>query len=130
MNNEKRLKKYTGSLISELSKYLRKGMKVKADIYPAVGEGAIIELEINERNESRIKIMPSSPRINDALSKIEQRLIEGNVQGITFRGTNLYLEGKRILLIKGEDDHGEWSNAAVLEDVKRIVSPRGDRNGR
>lgn len=130
MNNQKHLKKYTNSVIVELSKYLRKGMKIKAKIYPVTSEGALIELVINENNQSNIEISPTVPRVNDALNKVEQNLISGNIQGVTFKGTNLYMDGKRILIIKGEDAHHEWSNAAVREDIKRIVSPRGDGNAR
>ena len=130
MNNQKHLKKYTNSVIVELSKYLRKGMKIKAKIYPVTSEGALIELVINENNQSNIEISSTVPRVNDALNKVDQNLISGNIQGVTFKGTNLYMDGKRILIIKGEDTHNEWSNAAVQKDIKRIVSPRGDGNAR
>lgn len=125
MNNQKKLKKYTRSLVSSLSKYIKKGMSLSATIHPTNGEGAIIELLIEESNNSEIKLLDSVPRINDTLEKVDQRLIGGNIQEVTFRGTNLYMDGNRILIIKGEDVHHEWSNAAVSEDIKRIVSPKG-----
>ena len=49
-------------------------------------------------------------------------MIGGNIEGVKFGGTNLYLEGNRILIIKGEDDPSSWSNNAVIEDVQRVVS--------
>ncbi|WP_418608943.1 hypothetical protein ACNSN2_07255 [Pseudoalteromonas sp. US3C1013] len=125
MNNQKKLKKYTGSLLSSLSRYIKKGMNLSATVYPANDEGAIIEILIEESKKNEITIVDSVPRINDTLEKVDQRLIGGNIQGVTFRGTNLYMDGNRILIIKGEDAHNEWSNAAVSEDVKRIVSPKG-----
>jgi hypothetical protein len=128
MNNQKKLKKYTGSLISGLSKYIKKGMQISATVHPASDEGAVIELVIEEKKKSEISFLASVPRVNDTLEKVDQRLIGGDIQGVSFRGTNLYMEGSRILIIKGEDTHGEWSNAAVSEDIKRIVSPKGGSN--
>ena len=50
-------------------------------------------------------------------------MIGGNIQGVTFRGTNLYMDGHRIVLIKGEDEHSLWSNKAAINDVAQVVSP-------
>lgn len=105
MDNQKKLKKYTDSFIDELSPYLKKGFQVSATIYPASGEGALIEFEIHEGKRSDITIVTTVPRINDTLESIDQRMIGGNIQGVTFRGTNLYMDGQRIVIIKGEDDH-------------------------
>lgn len=125
MNNQKKLKKYAQSFIKELSNHLNKGFKANATIHPADAEGAIIEFEIHEGRRSEVNILESVSRINDTLEKIDQRMIGGNIQGVTFRGTNLYMDGQRIVIIKGDDAHNEWSNSAVTEDVRRVVSPKG-----
>jgi hypothetical protein len=124
MNNQKKLKKYAQSFIQELSNHLNKGFKVNATIHPADAEGAIIEFEIHEGRRSEVNILDSVPRINNTLERIDQRMIGGNIQGVTFRGTNLYMDGQRIVIIKGDDAHNEWSKSAATEDVKRVVSPK------
>lgn len=125
MENQKKLKKYTNAFIDALSPYLKKGFQVSATIHPASGEGAVIEFEIHEGKRSDITIVSTVPRINDTLEKIDQRMIGGNIQGVTFRGTNLYMDGQRIVIIKGEDEHAFWSNNAASEDVDRVVLPKG-----
>lgn len=125
MENQKKLKKYTNAFIDALSPYLKKGFQVSATIHPASGEGAVIEFEIHEGKRSDITIVSTDPRVNDTLENIDQRMIGGNIQGVTFRGTNLYMDGQRVVIIKGEDEHTFWSNKAAGEDVGRVVSPKG-----
>jgi len=125
MDNLKKLKKYTNSLIDALLPYLKRGYQVSATIHPASGEGAVVELNIHESIRSDITIVNTVPRINDTLETIDQKMIVGNIQGVTFKGTNVYMEDQRIILIKGEDDHNYWSNKAVSEDINRIVPQRG-----
>jgi hypothetical protein len=48
--------------------------------------------------------------------------VSGNLEKVKFGGTNLYLEGNRILVIKGENKSSEWSGNAVITDVQRVVS--------
>ncbi len=124
MNNQKKLKNYTNLFIDVLSPYLKKGFQLSATIHPAIGEGAIIEFEINEGKRSNITFNSARQTINEVLENIDQRLIGGNIQGLRFGGTNLYMEGQRIIIIKGEDDQEQWSNKAVIDDVNRVVSPR------
>ena len=124
MENQKKLKKYTNSFIDALAPNLKKGFQVSATIHPASAEGAIIEFEIHEGKRSDITIINTVPRINDTLENIDQRMIGGNIQGVTFRGTNLYMDGQRIVIIKGEDEHNHWSYKAVIDDVAQVVSPK------
>ena len=124
MDNHKKLKKYTNSFIDALTSYLKKGFQVSATIHPASGEGAVIEFEINEGKRSDITILNTVPRVNDTLENIDQKMIGGNIQGVTFRGTNLYMDGQRIVILKGENDHSFWSNKSAGEDVRNVVSPK------
>ena len=123
MQNKKLLIKYTNSFIDELTPYLKKGFQVYATIHPAKGEGAVIEIEIEKGKRSEITFLSVISRVNDTLEKIDQKLIGGNIQGVTFRGTNLYMEGQRIVILKGQDEHSFWNNNAAREDVKNVVSP-------
>ena len=126
MDNHKKLKKYTNSFIDALEPYLKKGFQVSATIHPSSGEGAVIEFEIHEGKRSDITIISTVPRVNNTLENIDQRMIGGNIQGVKFGGTNLYMDGQRIVIIKGEDDHSYWNNKAAINDVGDVVSPEGD----
>lgn len=124
MNNHKKLKKYTESFMRSLARYLKKGLNVSATIHPANSGGAIIEFDITEKNRNEIKIIDTVPSINVTLERIDQRMIGGNIQGVTFLGTNVYMDGNRIVIIKGEDDYEHWGNKAVVDDINRIISPK------
>ena len=107
-----------------LARYLKKGLNVSATIHPANSGGAIIEFDITEKNRNEIKIIDTVPSINVTLERIDQRMIGGNIQGVTFLGTNVYMDGNRIVIIKGEDDYEHWGNKAVVDDINRIISPK------
>jgi hypothetical protein len=128
MNNQKQLKKYANRFIERIKPSIRSGYDILAKIYPANSQGAILEFEIIQAKKSSVEIKPNADSINSSLKGIEQHLIGGNIDGVRFSGTNLYMEGNRILLIKGDDKHEEWSNAAVEDDIQRILSPRGGRS--
>ena len=48
--------------------------------------------------------------------------MSGNIENVSFGGTNIYMEANRVLLIKGEDQPKHWDGNAVIEDVRRVVS--------
>ena len=127
MQNLKKLNSYTNSFISELKSHLKKGFRVSAKIYPASGEGAIIEFLIHDKYRSDISDMKVVSKINDTLKKIDQKMIGGNIDGVTFKGTNLYMDGQRIVVIKGEDEHRFWTKRAAKDDVDRVTSSKGRR---
>lgn len=125
MEDQIKLKKYTNSFIDALSPYLKKGFQISAIVHPATGEGAVIEFEINQEKRSEITIIAAVPSVNDTLGTIEQTMIGGDIENVSFRGTNLYMDGQRIIIIKGEDNINLWNKKAANDDVMRIVSPRG-----
>lgn len=127
MNNQKQLKKYANRFMERIKPSIRSGYDIIARIYPSNSQGAILEFEIIEAKKPSVEIKPTSDSVNSSLKGIEQRLIGGNIDAVRFSGTNVYLDGNRILLIKGDDKHEEWSNAAVEDDIQRILSPRGER---
>jgi len=101
---------------------LAPGVYVKTIIYPVEGEGAVFEFVFNKEKLGTEEISKLRKSIGNVLSEIPQRLISGNIEGVKFGGTSLYLEGNRILVIKGEDAQDQWSGNAVIEDVRRVVS--------
>jgi hypothetical protein len=126
MNNQKLLKKYANSFIESIKPNIKRGYHVAVNIHPASEKGATIEFEIIDEKKSKIIVVPTVPSVNKTLASIEQRMIGGNLEGVTFAGTNVYMDGNRIVIIKGDDDHNSWSNKAAVNDVKRVVSPKGE----
>lgn len=122
MKRTTRLKKYVELFKRKISQFLAPGIEIRTIIYPVEKQGAVFEFLLNEDNDSTEVIEKTRPTVGRVLSEIPQRMISGNIEGVTFGGTNLYLEGNRILIIKGEDDPSSWSGNAVNEDVQRVIS--------
>jgi len=122
MKKSTQLKKYVELFKKGISRYLATGINIKTIIYPVDAEGAVFEFQFNPDNDSSETIDSIRPTVGRVLSDIPQRMVGGNIEGVKFGGTNLYLEGNRILVIKGEDDPSGWSSKAVVEDVQRVVS--------
>ena len=117
-----RLKKYVELFKRNISQFVPSGIDIKARIYPVEGEGAVFEFLFNKDGDTEEIIEKVRPTVGRVLSEIPQKMVGGNIEGVKFGGTNLYLEGNRILIIKGEDDPSSWSGNAVIDDVKRVVS--------
>jgi hypothetical protein len=122
MKRTPRLKKYVELFNRHLSRYLAGGVSIKSVVYPVESDGAVFEFILNKENDSSEIVKETSATVSSVLSEIPQRMIGGNIEGVKFGGTNLYLEGNRILIIKGEDSPESWDGNAVKEDVKRVVS--------
>jgi len=122
MKKKPRLKKYVELFKRNISSYLSPGVSIKTVIYPVDGQGAVFEFFFNKEGISSEEIKNPRESVGKVLSEIPQRLVGENSEGVKFGGTNLYLEGNRILLIKGEDSPEHWSGSAVIEDVRRVVT--------
>jgi hypothetical protein len=117
-----RLKKYSELFKRNIAKFLTPGVSIKTVIYPVEMGGAVFEFFLNREGVVEEKLEPPRKSVGVVLSQIPQRMIQGNLEGVRFGGTNLYLEGNRILVVKGEDAPSSWSGNAVIEDVERVVS--------
>jgi len=126
MNNHKLLKKYANSFIDSIKPNIKAGYEIAVNIHPSNASGATIEFEIIEDKKSKITVIPSVASVNKTLGVIEQRMIGGNLDGVRFAGTNVYMEGNRIVIVKGEDEHSSWSKRAAEEDAKRVIPPKGE----
>jgi len=122
MRKTTRLKKYVELFKRNILSFLAPGVSVKTIIYPVEGEGAVFEFLFNKDGDESENISKIRKSIGSVLADIPQRIVEGNTEAVKFGGTNLYLEGNRILIIKGEDNNEQWSGNAVIEDVRRVVS--------
>lgn len=117
-----RLKKYSELFNRNIERYLSPGISVQTVIHPVEQDGAVFEFLLNKNGVSSSRLEPPRKSIGNVLSEIPQRMIGGNLEGVRFSGTSLYLEGNRIVVIKGEDDKNSWSGNAVIQDVERVVS--------
>ena len=122
MKKNSRLKKYVELFKRNLENYLAPNIKVKTTIFPVEQQGAVFEFIFNHENDSSEIIKPINETVGSVLQVIPQRFISGNTGGVSFGGTNIYMEGNRLLLIKGEDSPNQWSGVAVQDDVRRVVS--------
>jgi len=116
-----RLKKYAELFRRYLRQYLAAGVKIQTTIYPVDAEGAVFEFLLVQGPEEKEEVRESYATVGRVLSSIPQRIVAGNLDNTHFGGTNLFLEGNRILVIKGEDADSSWSGEAVKDDVKRTV---------
>ena len=64
---------------------------------------------------------PPTASLGKALSQIEQRAFGGNLEGISFGGTNTILEADKLIFIKDATTF-EWSDAAAEKDMNAISS--------
>lgn len=122
MKKTSKLKKYTELFLKNLQKFLAPGVSIQTKIYPVDAQGAVFEFTFNRENKESVEIKPPMPSVGHVLSVVPQRMIAGNVHGVTFGGTNIYMEGDRLLLIKGEDNQASWDGNAAIDDVRRVAS--------
>ena len=120
MTNKTVIQEYINNFRRRIAQFLKPGIGLACNIYPAHSGGAILEFMIEPRIENDDNYMDISPTVTDALSKIKQRAFGGNLRGFIFSGTNVILEENRIILIKDESSD-EWSDNAAQRDVDRVL---------
>lgn len=122
MKTTTKLNKYVELFKRNIQNFLAPGVQISSVTYPVEKEGAVFVFLLNTDGSSVDLVEKVRPSVGKVLSEIPQRMVVGNLEGIRFGGTNLYLEGNRILVIKGENKPSEWTGNAVINDVQRVVS--------
>ncbi|MBF6651201.1 hypothetical protein [Methylobacter sp. BlB1] len=122
MKKSTKLKKYVELFTRNIDRFLAPNVSIKTTIYPVEGPGAIFEFIFNYEGDKSETIAPIKATVGSVLSSIPQRFVAGDIENITFGGTNICMEGNRLLLIKGDDSPPLWSGTTVQEDVLRVVS--------
>ena len=122
MIKHSKLQKYVELFNRKISAYLSNEVSIKTTIHPVVSCGAVFELHLNTESDDSVSITHHQKTVGHVLLSIPQNLFQGNPENVTFKGTNLYLEGDRILIVKGGYSNDEWSGEAVLNDVERVLS--------
>lgn len=122
MNKQSKLKKYAELFRRNIKQFLADGVQIRTIIYPVEQDGAVFEFLLNKNNDSSVMVSRTHPSVGAVLTVIPQKIISGNLESVRFGGTNIALEGNRILVIKGEDSVEYWTGNAVMSDVNRVVS--------
>lgn len=122
MKTTTKLNKYVELFKRNIQNFLAPGVQISSVAYPVEKEGAVFEFILSTDGNTIDRVEKVRPSVGNVLSEIPQRMVAGNLEGIRFGGTNLYLEGNRILVIKGENKPSEWTGNAVINDVQRVVS--------
>lgn len=126
MNRKELLKKYAVKFSSGLTHKLRSDVQPDLVIHPTTGTGAVVEVKLvkaHRRKAGVVTFEADAPSVNHVLKKIPQKFIAGNIDNVQFSGTNISLEGNRILLIKGDDQH--WSESDAAADLSRVLGAHG-----
>lgn len=122
MKRNSRLKKYVELFKRYISEFLADGVAIRSVIHPVEADGAVFEFFLNVDGDDSERIEAVRPSIGTVLSEIPQNMFGGDISQIRFGGTNLYLEGNRVVVIKGEDEDSAWIGNVIREDVMRVVS--------
>lgn len=114
------IEQYVKQFEGRLSSRLKPGIGVSAIVHPAASQGAVLEFRLETNIARTVNYQPEAVTVNEALKGVEQALVGGDISNVRFSGTNISLQGNRIVLIKGEDALEEWSNEAADSDFQRI----------
>lgn len=105
-----------------MSDYLAQGVSVSSKIHPVESGGAVFEFYLNDSSDESEAFQRVRKSVGQVLGEIPQRMFAGDPSHIKFGGTNLYLEGNRIVVIKGDDEPASWQGDGIRNDVARVVS--------
>jgi hypothetical protein len=125
MKDRKVIQEYVNNFRRRIAQFLKPGIGLICNVYPAESGGAILEFMIGPgvQNDDIYKEVNST--IGRALTQIKQRAFGGNLDGFVFGGTNVILEDNRIIFIK-DDSLAEWSDSAAQRDLTRVL-PRAEK---
>jgi hypothetical protein len=115
------LQDYVNNFRRRISRVLKPGIGLSAKVYPAQQGGAVIQFSFEPSGSNDDDFEPVSQSVNEILKAVPQNLVGGNIDAVKFKGTNISMEPKRILIIKGEDDLSEWDDEAARRDFERII---------
>lgn len=116
---EELLKDYINTVQGILRKNLRKHIGMEFHVYPAK-QGGVVEVKLGKDTIDKVFYEKIEANVNDILKYVPQKLISGDIDRVQLVGTNISLEGDRILFIKGQDS--EWGSDAAKEDIARILN--------
>ncbi|HFD31239.1 MAG TPA: hypothetical protein ENJ28_00805 [Gammaproteobacteria bacterium] len=111
-------KKYANYLTKALKPHLQKNIGLDVSVYPSP-EGGVFEIKLGKSRDSSIILNKPESSLNEILKHVPQRLVSGNLDGVKLLGTNISMEGDRILFIKGEG--ADWDESDASENIGRVL---------
>ncbi len=121
MQDRKIIQIYIHNFRRHIAPFLKPSIGLACKVYPVEKQGAVLQFVLGMDVENDDKFLTVMETVNAALKHVQQKMVGGNLDGITFGGTNISMEPGRIVLIKGEDDDSLWNDAGAKHDVQRIL---------
>ena len=121
MKDIKKIERYAERIKSKLHSNVQTGVGIDISVYPAEEKGGVIEIKLNKNTNDTFHLEDPKRSVNDVMRAIPQRLVGGDLSGVSFDGTNISMEGNRILFVKGNDN--EWDVSSADTDLSRIFNP-------
>lgn len=118
---KKYIQKYVNNFRRQISHFFKPGIGLKAYIYPTLKDGAVIVFQFGNNLENDDVYKKTFDSIPDVLKKINQNAFGGDLNNITFSGTNTIMENDRVIFIKDESTK-EWSEEATKNDISKIFN--------
>ena len=119
---EDALKAYVATVQAILKKNLQKHVGMELHVYQA-NQGGVVEIKLARDTADRVVYEKHEESVNNILKRVNQRLVGGDIDSVQLLGTNISLEGDRILFIKGQGS--EWGIDAAKDDVARVLNVEG-----
>lgn len=119
--NKKQYQKYINNFRRNFTQLLKPGIGLSCHIYPSKDGGGILEFTMGDSVENDDIYKEESGSLGEALGNVKQNAFAGNIDGITFGGTNTILEPHRIIYIK-DSNKKEWNEQAAHKDVQQLLT--------
>lgn len=125
MDDKVALNKYARGVIRNLKPNLRQDIDITLTVHPSQNVGGVVEVVLappagRARNNRGIEIKAAKGSVNEILKTVPQNLVGGDLEGVTFEGTNISMENNRIVFIKGDNEH--WKDTDAKIDVDKIIN--------
>jgi hypothetical protein len=116
------IQKYVNNFRRNIASFLKPNIGLQIDIYNCGIEGAVLVITFKPGGKSLDNERNEFSTISDVISQLDQHFFGGNLKGLHFKGTNLMMDPKYILLIK-DNSPSEWTDQKMSEDIRSIIKP-------
>ncbi|SFO66318.1 hypothetical protein SAMN05428949_6031 [Chitinophaga sp. YR627] len=111
---------YVNELRKNLTSRLKPNIGLQITIFNCGNEGAVLIVYFHEQIPSSDNFSSQYSKISDVLSSIKQDFVSGDLSSVNFKGTNIMMDQRRIILIK-DYNHTEWTTDKAQEDINKIL---------
>ena len=120
MKDKDLVRTYINNFRRHLSSYLLPGIGLRSVAILAKKGGGVVKIAFCVNSDNADEMPNRVESVSEAVAQSGLKSL-GNVEGVTFSGTNMVLEKNDIFLIKDESPDS-WSDKAAKEDVLKIVN--------